>query len=220
MTTLSTNGVRHADLDQGVATQVQLGDYRRPDHSGVKVLDVVDGQLRDWAWQMYEGAFRKLNTNTVQRHLKFRHEFDEVMTDPRWGKYLAVNTDGDIIGLSTYTNDLDAIPEISQPYFAKHHPDHYAAKKLWWIGFVAVAQEARGMVTFRELIKTMFAAHGPDATTGIDYAKVNIELGLAKAAVRYLQRLEQMQGHTVECEMVDYQGYFLYTYPPAEETPA
>lgn len=204
--------------EMSVSHQVYMGTYRLPEHSGVKFFDKVDGQLLEWAWQVYEASFRELNKNAVQRHLMFRPEFDEVMLDPRWGKYLAFNTDGDIIGLSTYTNNFDAHPLISTAYFERHHPEHYADRRVWLVGFVAVSADARGMVTFREIIKAMYETSGDDAITVIDYAKVNFDRGLPSAAARYLERITRERGHTVRWGKADYQGYVLYQYPRAEDS--
>ena len=56
----------------------------------IKIVDQInDDELGERAWRLYDAAFRELNTMAVQRHLMYRHEFDEVM------KYLAVSAESD-----------------------------------------------------------------------------------------------------------------------------
>src|SRR5258705_13410869 len=80
-----------------------LGDQMKIDVR----TDLVDEQLEQ-AWQLYDTAFRHLNALTVQRHLMYRSEFDEVMTDTRIEKWLAYSDDGVLLGLATYTNLFSA----------------------------------------------------------------------------------------------------------------
>src|SRR5688572_13927439 len=83
----------------------------------VKVVDEVHQTLLEDAWTLYDAAFRELNGLAVQRHLMYRSEFDEVMRDQRVQKYLCMDDDDTLCGLSTYTNDLHAMPLISPQYF-------------------------------------------------------------------------------------------------------
>ncbi|GAA2369479.1 hypothetical protein [Dactylosporangium salmoneum] len=124
----------------------------------VKIADQVDGEHRETAWTLYSEAFAELNALAVQRHLMYRHEFDDVMADPRIAKYLCLD-DGDTIrGMSIYTNDLDAVPLISPPYFARRWPQHYAERRIWYCGFVATQADARAAAAFGELVTAMYHA--------------------------------------------------------------
>ena len=106
--------------------------------------DLVDEQLEQ-AWQLYGVAFSHLNALTVQRHLMYRSEFDDVMTDRRIEKWLAYSDDGVLLGLATYTNQLSAWPLISPEYFARRWPAHYADSRIWYCGFVAVPGHEHGV---------------------------------------------------------------------------
>ena len=89
----------------------------------IKVIDrITDEDRREAMWTMYRDAFEELNTLAVQRHMMFRSEFDEVMADPRVDKYVALDDDGTMCGVATYTNDLDAVPLIAPQYFERHWP--------------------------------------------------------------------------------------------------
>ncbi len=90
----------------------------------VKVVDLItEDELIEAAWRLYEEAFQDLKSLAVQRHLMYRSEFDEVMRDSRVQKYLCYEDDGTLCGLSTYTNDLHAIPLIAPEYFEHHWPE-------------------------------------------------------------------------------------------------
>ena len=84
--------------------------------SEIQVYDKVGGRLLEDAWSLYESAFRELNTMTVQRHMMTAEEFDQVMIDWRWSKFVATDDAGNLAGLATYTNHLEAHPLISQDY--------------------------------------------------------------------------------------------------------
>src|ERR1700753_3252601 len=106
----------------------------------VKVIDqITDDDLHEAVWKLYEDSFAELRSLAVQRHLMYRSEFDEVMRDTRIGKYLALDDDGTVCRIATYTNDLEAVPLIAPEYFERHYPEQYAAQKIWYIGFVAVS---------------------------------------------------------------------------------
>ena len=136
----------------------------------IKIVDQInDDELAESAWQLYYAAFRELNTMAVQRHLMYRHEFDEVMNDTRVQKYLCVNDDGTLAGLATYTRDLDAVPLIAPQYFERHWPEHYAGKRIWYIGFVAVHPKAQGRHMFKQLVEQLYVtAATQNGLVGID----------------------------------------------------
>lgn len=184
--------------------------------SEIQIHDKVAGELLEQAWSLYEQAFKALNALTVQRHMMTAEEFDQVMIDWRWSKFVAVDDAGVPAGLATYTNHLEAHPLLSEDYFAANHPEEFVAQRIWWVGFAAVAEGVRGTVTFRELVKAMYGTSGDGAITGIDYAKVNVDRGLALAAQRYLHRVAGERGRTATCDLVDYQGFFLYRYPEVQ----
>ncbi|MDG4824138.1 hypothetical protein O7635_19990 [Asanoa sp. WMMD1127] len=122
----------------------------------VDVEKVLTGARREEAWQLYQTAFEELRYAAVQRHLMHRAEFDEVMSDDRVEKYVAVAEDGTLAGLSTFTNDLDAMPLISPDYFAHRWPGHYAERRIWYLGFFAIADPHRRSGVFEAVIEMMW----------------------------------------------------------------
>ncbi|GAA2608996.1 hypothetical protein GCM10010399_44780 [Dactylosporangium fulvum] len=178
----------------------------------IEVVDLIDGQLLDTAWTQYSEAFSGLRTTAVQRHVMHRDEFDAMMTDRRVRKFLAWSPQGELHGLSTFTNHLDAIPLISPDYFRARFPDRYSARQIWYVGFVAVHREGRQPQIFERLITAM-RHHGGDqlAMVVIDVCRLNgEELRLPDAVGLILRR----RFGDVRRDRLDEQTYWGYTFPP------
>jgi len=178
----------------------------------VKTVDEIHGSIIGDAWTLYHEAFEELNAYAVQRHLMYHDEFVDVMLDPRIQKYLLLGRDGTLCGLSTYTNDLHAVPLISPQYFQRRWPQHYAEQRIWYVGFVAVYANAP-VTAFAELIEAMHrtsAAHG--GITALDICARTNEVRHLPRAVRTL--LHRMSGN-VRMERLDEQSYWMYEFPDA-----
>jgi hypothetical protein len=179
----------------------------------VKIVDqITDEQLIESAWQLYEEAFRELNALAVQRHLMYRSEFDEVMADPRVQKYLCLSDDGTLCGMSTYTNDLKAVPLIAPEYFEHHWPAYFAARKIWYIGFLAVHPDAQGRRVFAQLAEQMYmVAASQDGLVGLDLCNYNDE---KRNMSRVLRIMARRLGRS-RLERIDQQSYWLYRFGAA-----
>jgi hypothetical protein len=179
----------------------------------IKVIDELHESLVEEAWALYHGAFQELNTLAVQRHLMYRDEFDDVMRDRRVEKYLCLDDDGALCGLSTFTNDLAAMPLISPAYFQRRWPRHYAERRIWYVGFVAVHPNGRAMNAFVELVEAMQSVAAPrNGVVGLDLCRYNDEaLNMSRAVGLLVRRIT----HTVRMERADEQSYWLYEFPEA-----
>jgi hypothetical protein len=177
----------------------------------VDVAGAVPAILLEGAWKLYAEAFEELQWQAVQRHLMYRDEFDGVMADPRVDKYLALDDDGAVRGLATFTNDLDAVPLISPLYFARRWPAHFAEKRIRYIGFVAVAAGSEG--AFRRMITAMYeVAHRERAVVAMDFCRHRTEVNrIADVVDLIVRRLPSpLRGHRM-----DEQTYWLYEFPEA-----
>jgi len=180
----------------------------------VKVIDkITDEHLHETAWSLYQDAFQELDTLAVQRHLMRRSEFDEVMRDSRVDKYLALENDGALIGIATYTNDLEAVPLISPAYFARHWPEHYAAKKIWYIGFVAVSPQSQGREAFGQLVEQMYmVASTQNGLVGLDICSHNDD---SRHMSRIFRIMVSRLSDNMRFSRIDQQSYWLYEFPTA-----
>jgi hypothetical protein len=181
----------------------------------IKIVEQVnDEELLESLWGLYYEAFKDLNSLAVQRHLMYRHEFDEVMHDQRVQKYLSLDDDGTLYGLSTYTNDLDAVPLIAPQYFERHWPDHYAARKIWYIGFVAVDPQVQGKRhVFAELVEEMYlVAANQNGLVGLDVCNYNDDV---RNMTRIFRMMVSRLSDNMRFERIDQQSYWLYEFPIA-----
>jgi hypothetical protein len=177
----------------------------------IKVVDELHETLIEDAWKLYHEAFSELNAFAVQRHLMYRSEFDEVMLDPRVQKYLCLGDDGNLSGVATYTNDLDAVPLISPRYFERRWPQHYAEGRIWYVGFVAV-RDGVPLTVFGEIIGAMHETSGRHAITALDVCARTDAVRHLPRSVRVL--LHRISGN-VRMERLDEQSYWLYEFPDA-----
>ena len=113
------------------------------------VLDERTGQAM---WQVYERAFAHLRTTAVQRHVKTRAEFDATLQDKRVLKYVVADEAGKICALASVTNEIEAEPLLSPDYFAHRWPELYAARRIWYVGFLAVEPDYQGTGAFTDII--------------------------------------------------------------------
>jgi len=180
----------------------------------VKVMDsITDEDLHKAVWTLYEDSFEDLRSLAVQRHLMYRSEFDDVMLDTRIDKYLALDDDGTLCGIATYTNVLEAVPLIAPEYFERHWPEHYAARKIWYIGFVAVSPQAQGREAFAQLVEQMYlVASTQNGLVGLDICTYNDD-------VRHMSRVFRLMvsrlAETMRFKRIDQQSYWLYEFPSA-----
>lgn len=130
-------------------------------------MAALGARTLDDAWLLYHEAFADLATRTVQRHLMTHAEFAQVCTDQRITKFVAIDGDGVLRGLSVMTTDLDAWPLISAAYFERHWPTLHAQRQIWYLGFACVADPGTitGGKVFARLIEQMWVE--PAAARGM-----------------------------------------------------
>ena len=181
----------------------------------IKVVDQVnEPELLDSLWELYSNAFEGINALAVQRHLLYRGEFNEVMRDGRVQKYICLTDDGVLCGLSTYTNDLFAMPLISPDYFERRWPELYAQHKIWYCGFVAVhPPKGRSTTASAELVEAMYlVAATQNGMIGIDVCQFNDERRKLPRVISIM--LNRLSGDC-QAERMDQQSFWLYQFPTA-----
>jgi hypothetical protein len=175
----------------------------------VQKLAVVDGDLSDTAWTLYHGCFHQLNALAAQRHLMTPAEFKEVMADGRVTKYVTFDDDGSLAGLSTFTNDLTAVPLIAPEFYQRLWPEHFAQQRIWYIGFVAVAAHARHLGAFAEVFEEFYRTVAPvDGLISLDICLHNESVVHLPRAIR--MRLAQLSDGLARSARVDTQSFWVY----------
>lgn len=180
----------------------------RTDDVTVAFHPVLADDLAEQAWKLYYDAFAPLAALAVQRHVMYRAEFDAVMADPRVDKVLTYSA-GELVGLATFTNDLDAVPLISPAYYERRWPKLYAEHRIWYIGFVAVAEHARKSMAFLAAFRHYFEiADRADGIIGLDVCSHN-ELTARLPQVIGAQ-VRRLSDHTSRYERTDTQSFWTF----------
>lgn len=174
-------------------------------------LSVVDGELRERAWDAYTDSFEELRTAAMQRHVMTRTEFDAVMADDRVTVYLARRPDGVVAGIATVTTHLEAMPLVSPEFFAARWPDHYEGGRCWYVGFVGVRPREQGGGAFQLIVGSVAAAFG--CTGGVLVLDVPRRNMADFDVPRAVKRIADAVLTEVDYEMVDAQAYWAYTTP-------
>jgi hypothetical protein len=168
----------------------------------------VDRQTAESYYDLYRETFGELETMAVARQLLHRDEFLEEMLDPRVHKYVAWG-DGQAIGLSTLTNQLETVPWISPGYFRHHFPDQFARGAVYYIGFVLVQRKHRKSHIFQDMIHKMGSVLvEAQAVVGWDICAHNDDgFSFGDHAARVLGRTGD-----VTVQPIDRQTYYLGTF--------
>jgi hypothetical protein len=142
----------------------------------------------------------------------FRSEFDEVMADDRVEKYVVAAADGSLAGLSTFTNELDAMPLISPEFFAHRWPQHYAERRIWYLGFIAIGANQRSSGVFESMIDKMWRIVRANAgVAALDLCARNEARNLDTAITRTLAALTP----DVVATRLDTQAFWAWELPAA-----
>lgn len=180
----------------------------------VKIVDQIsDAAEIERLWDAYADVFAGIDALAVQRHLMYRSEFEDVMRDARVQKYLSLDDSGNLCGLSTYTNQLEAMPLISPAYFRRRWPELYAQRKVWYCGFVAVFPEGRANHAFAEMVEAMYlTAAAQNGIIALDFCRHNDDERKMSRVIRAM--LHRLSGN-VNAQCVDQQSFWLYEFPEA-----
>jgi hypothetical protein len=173
---------------------------------------VLPAGLADECWEFYCAAFDDLRTLAVQRHVYYRSEFDGQMQDERVVKYVAT-VNGQVRGIATLTNDLYAVPLISPDYFAQRWPEKYAARRIFYVGFVASQNGSRGAGVFVRLLRKM--AERILAEESIMVLDVCAHNEAAHGLPNVVRVATGRVAGSVQSRLLDSQSYWLYEFPAA-----
>lgn len=161
---------------------------------------------------LYQRAFAPLMARAAMRHLMTSAEFTALDRDDRVTKIVAF--DGDkLVGLSTVTDHLDAVPLISPPYFARNWPAEYAARRIWYVPFMCTDRKTPGV--FRALLlETSARARQSGGLVFMDFAQVNVDRHLPGHAAHMLGEVDE----TTHNRCVDAQHVWQFSFD-GEDTP-
>lgn len=122
------------------------GPWRFTHHS------VVDPRAVDDFYALYTLAFEPLKKHAVARQVLTEREFHDQMADPRVDKYVAWDSSGEAVGLTTLTRTLSVVPWISPEYFADRYPEHWARNAVYYLGFTLAHPSQRHLQFIETLV--------------------------------------------------------------------
>jgi ribosomal protein S18 acetylase RimI-like enzyme len=175
----------------------------------------LHGDDLEQAWKVYELAFAGLPTRAVQQHLMTRVEFEEVCADARVVKYVTRDVDRDdaVCAFATFTNDLSAVSQLSEDYYAHRWPRQFRERSIWYIGCVGVHPSYRSSGVFVTLVEAMCrVVHEQGGVASLDICRYNDE---QLALPRLISRIVNSLGHEAAGVRLDEQTYWAYDFSPA-----
>lgn len=154
----------------------------------------------------YRDAFNGLAATAVQRHVMHLGEWEDVMQDPRIWKFVATD-DGEFVGLSTITNDLEAWPLISPDYFRANYPAESARQDVWYIGFAFAVANRRAVLPY--LLGAMYPLSHKGVSI-MDFCTENVDRGLPEYTRGILEKVNPDVGmHLIDAQefwAIDFQA--------------
>jgi hypothetical protein len=105
-------------------------------------------------WDLYEDLFAPLQHKALLKHLYERHEFEDIMGEPRVLKLVGWSR-GRPVGLAAITNELDLVPQISPSFLRARYPDEAARQAVYFCIFAFIQPEFQRRTLFPRLVTTM-----------------------------------------------------------------
>lgn len=171
----------------------------------VRCTGAAPAELVDQFWPLYEESFGPLRTLAAARQVLTPEEFSEEMRDGRIWKYVAYDEDGQMIGLTTMTDTLEAVPWISPEYFRHKYPEHAARNAIFYLGITLVKPSMRNRAVFfamlRPAVQRVVLRRGVGFYDVCGYNDTTFSFG--EGIERLLHRLAK-----VEVSTVDVQTYY------------
>jgi hypothetical protein len=179
----------------------------------IEVVHCVPAHLREPLWALYGRAFETLRVNAVQSHLMDRRSFEDQLDDARVGKYVVADEEraGRPCALATLTNDLDAMPLVSQDFFAHRWPQLHRDGKVWYLGYLAIDPDYQGTgavgLAVGRICETVAARGGVVGLDICEYNEATMRLPMA------IGRLARTFTPGVTLQRLDAQVYWAYEFP-------
>lgn len=193
-------------LHAGGGVSVARVPRERTGRFAVSALTALDEATARPFWDLYLASFGPLRTRAAARQVLHEDEFFQEMVDPRVWKYVACDADGQAVGLTTLTRDLETVPWISPEYYQARFPQHFARRAVFYLGFTLVQRGTRNVGAFTAMIEAVAErVRESRGICGYDICAFNNE------SMRFADNIESMlnRGRTVPVERLDSQTYYV-----------
>jgi len=157
-------------------------------------------------WPVYEESFGPLRIRAAARQVLTEEEFAAELEDTRVWKYVALDGEGRLAGLTTVADDISTMPWISPEYYQHHYPDEWSRRALFYSGISLVRPDMRRRPVFSHMgicvAQRVAAARGILAYDMCGYNSA--DRLLARASEQILNRVAPF-----EVQAVDVQTYYV-----------
>lgn len=175
----------------------------------VSLETALVGADADAAWQTYRESLAPLSGVAAMKQMLSEAELRAVVADPRIKKYVGRDETGEVVGLLTLTTELST-ENVSKAFYQQRYPEHYAAGRLHYLGFLVVrpSAQARGLmlILVREMTENLAREGG---VVAFDVCGYNDET----FAFARLCRLVGARTRPVDLVTLDVQTYYAMELP-------
>ena len=170
--------------------------------------NVTSPELREKLWDLYELAYRPMATEAVTREVFYRHEFDELLSDPSNRLWVAWQ-DQDPVAAAMIATDIAATRYLSRAYFDHHYPEHALRSVVHYILWVVVhpSHVARG--TLVRLSKEAFALEADEGALLVFDAPQVHQPAEAGGFAEMMHRTGNMVSPGTEVSQIEVQRYYV-----------
>jgi hypothetical protein len=172
----------------------------------------LTGADADAAWETYRDSLAPLAGVAAMKQMLSEAELRVVVADPRVKKYVGRDEAGTVVAILTLTTQLST-ENISKTFYSERYPEHYAAGRLHYLGFLVVRPEAQArgliMVLVRHMAEDLAAEGG---VVAFDVCGYNDET----FAFARLCRLVGARTRPTDLVTLDVQTYYALEVPALE----
>ncbi len=138
----------------------------------VETLVVHAQDERARLWEIYRGAFERLNQRTPIHHGGFGSEqFQAVLSDEDFTKFLVYAGD-ELVGLTLITNVLAKIPWVNVGYFEEHYPNRSREGEIYFLPAVVIDPKHQDLrLIGAKLLQQALTTLGEDVVLAVDYSE-------------------------------------------------
>jgi hypothetical protein len=170
-------------------------------------INVINPELRDKIWRLYELAFRPITEEAVSREMLYRHEFDSMVSDPM-NRLWVLWSDDQPVAMTMITTDVGTTRYLSRNYFERHYPDHVLRNALHYVLFVVVhpAHVAKGALV--RLARESFGLEADEGALVIFDSPLVNQPGQKGGMAELVARLATMVSSGAETQQIEVQRYY------------
>ncbi len=127
---------------------------------------------RTTLWEIYRGAFERLNERTPIHHGGFHEaQFHQILQDDEFTKFL-VYTCAELVGVTLLTHRLHKIPWINPQYFERRYPERAREGKIFFLPAVVIDPRHQDLrMIGAKLLQQALTTLGEDAILAVDYSE-------------------------------------------------